>query len=106
MAVHLLDKAMYLFSYVTDGSIDEGVSYGSYTSRGITQYVFLALRHLSIDHTKNPWLRQQFWFYFATVMPGYQRTVGIAGITFCILSCYPLWLGSIIDVKSIKVLLV
>ena len=77
-AVYLLDKAMHIFSYVTDGSIDEGVAYGSYTSKGITQYIYLALRHFGKDHTNNPWLRQQFWFYFATVMPGYQRTVGIA----------------------------
>ena len=69
---------MFLFSYVIDGSCDEGVAYGSYTSRGITQYVFLALKHFGIDHTKNRWLREHFWFFFATTMPGYQRSVGIA----------------------------
>ena len=76
-AIGLLEKAMFLFSFVTDGSCDEGVAYGSYTSRGITQYIYLALRHFGKDHTRNPWVKQHFWFFFATTLPGYQRTVGI-----------------------------
>ena len=67
-----------MFSFVTDGSIDEGVAYGSYTTRGLFQYVYLAKRHLSKDHTDNPWLREQLMFNYATVLPGFQRTVGIA----------------------------
>ena len=69
---------MSLLSFVIDGSCDEGVAYGSYTSRGITQYVYLAKKHFGIDHTNHPWLKEHFWFYFATTMPGYQRSVGIA----------------------------
>ena len=68
---------MLLFSHIIDGTCDEGVAYGSYTSRGITQYVYLAKKHFNIDHTKSPWLKEHFWFFFATTMPGYQRSVGI-----------------------------
>ena len=77
-AISILEKGMSLLLYVVDGSCDEGVAYGSYTSRGITQYIYLARRHLNIDHTSHPWLKEHFWFYFATTMPGYQRSVGIA----------------------------
>nr|XP_039248381.1 dermatan-sulfate epimerase-like protein [Styela clava] len=73
-----LDAAMLMLSHVTDGSLDEGVSYGSYTSRGLTQYVYLAKKHLKTDHTSNPWLKQHFWFYYKTILPGFQRSVGIA----------------------------
>lgn len=73
-----LDVTMLMLSHVTDGSMDEGVSYGSYTSRGITQYVYLAKKHLNTDHTENPWLKQHFWFYYKTILPGFQRSVGIA----------------------------
>ena len=69
---------MFLFSYIIDGSSDEGVAYGSYTSRGITQCIYLALRHFGKDHTTNPWVKEHFWFFFATTLPGYRRTVGIA----------------------------
>ena len=69
---------MELYSYIVDGSCDEGVAYGSYTSKGITQYIYLAKRHFNRDHTKLRWLREHFWFFYATTMPGFQRTVGIA----------------------------
>ncbi|XP_032813508.2 dermatan-sulfate epimerase-like protein [Petromyzon marinus] len=73
-----LQRAMLLLEHVVDGSLQEGVAYGSYASRALTQYVFLALRHLGIDHTRSGWLREHYWFYLATVLPGFRRTVGIA----------------------------
>ncbi|XP_056307146.1 dermatan-sulfate epimerase-like protein [Danio aesculapii] len=77
VSVNYMEKTMFLLSHVVDGSLDEGVAYGSYTAKSITQYVFLAQRHFSIDHTQNNWLRNHFWFYYATLLPGFQRTVGI-----------------------------
>ncbi|XP_063062480.1 dermatan-sulfate epimerase-like protein [Engraulis encrasicolus] len=78
VAVNYMEKTMFLLNHVVDGSLDEGVAYGSYTAKSITQYVFLAQRHFNIDNTQNNWLRNHFWFYYATLLPGFQRTVGIA----------------------------
>ncbi|XP_023150240.2 dermatan-sulfate epimerase-like protein [Amphiprion ocellaris] len=78
VSVNYMEKTMFLLNHVVDGSLDEGVAYGSYTAKSITQYVFLAQRHFNIDNTQNNWLRGHFWFYFATLLPGFQRTVGIA----------------------------
>ncbi|CAM9701435.1 unnamed protein product [Lampetra fluviatilis] len=77
-ATELMERTLFLLDHVVDGSLDEGVAYGSYTSRSVTQYIFLALRHFGINHTNSTWLREHFWFYYATSLPGYQRTVGIA----------------------------
>lgn len=76
--VNYMEKTLFLLNHVVDGSLDEGVAYGSYTAKSITQYVFLARRHFDIDNTHNHWLRTHFWFYYATLLPGFQRTVGIA----------------------------
>uniref|UniRef100_A0AAY4A6A3 Dermatan sulfate epimerase-like protein n=1 Tax=Denticeps clupeoides TaxID=299321 RepID=A0AAY4A6A3_9TELE len=78
VAVNYMEKTMFLLNHVVDGSLDEGVAYGSYTAKSITQYVFLARRHFSIDNTQNNWLRAHFSFYYATLLPGFRRTVGIA----------------------------
>lgn len=78
VAVNYMEKTMFLLNHVVDGSLDEGVAYGSYTAKSITQYVFLAQRHFNIDNMQNNWLRGHFWFYYATLLPGFQRTVGIA----------------------------
>ncbi|XP_065144028.1 dermatan-sulfate epimerase-like protein [Paramisgurnus dabryanus] len=77
LCVNYMEKTMFLLNHIVDGSLDEGVAYGSYTAKSITQYVFLAQRHFNIDNTKNNWLRTHFWFYYATLLPGFQRTVGI-----------------------------
>ncbi|XP_036374468.1 dermatan-sulfate epimerase-like protein [Megalops cyprinoides] len=78
VSVNYMEKTMFLLNHIVDGSLDEGVAYGSYTAKSITQYVFLAQRHFNIDNTHNNWLRAHFWFYYATLLPGFQRTVGIA----------------------------
>jgi len=74
----MLNRTMFLLSHVVDGSMEEGVPYGSYTSRSLTQYIFLAKRHLGLDLTNNIWLRQHFWFLYRTILPGFTETVGIA----------------------------
>ena len=74
----MLNRTMFLLSHVVDGSMEEGVAYGSYTSRSLTQYIFLAKRHLGLDLTNNTWLRQHFWFLYRTILPGFTETVGIA----------------------------
>ncbi|XP_028921649.1 dermatan-sulfate epimerase-like protein [Ornithorhynchus anatinus] len=77
-AVDVMEKTMFLLNHVVDGSLDEGVAYGSYTAKSITQYVFLAQRHFNINNLENNWLKTHFWFYYATLLPGFQRSVGIA----------------------------
>ncbi|XP_063155124.1 dermatan-sulfate epimerase-like protein [Candoia aspera] len=76
--VDVMEKTMFLLNHIVDGSLDEGVAYGSYTAKSITQYVFLAQRHFGINNLENHWLKMHFWFYYATLLPGFQRTVGIA----------------------------
>ncbi|CAH7189006.1 dermatan-sulfate epimerase-like protein [Phodopus roborovskii] len=76
--VDVMEKTMFLLNHIVDGSLDEGVAYGSYTSKSVTQYVFLAQRHFNINNLGNNWLKMHFWFYYATLLPGYQRTVGVA----------------------------
>ncbi|XP_042549469.1 dermatan-sulfate epimerase-like protein [Dipodomys spectabilis] len=78
VVVDVMEKTMFLLNHVVDGSLDEGVAYGSYTAKSITQYVFLAQRHFNINNLDNNWLKTHFWFYYATLLPGFQRTVGIA----------------------------
>ncbi|XP_026873946.2 dermatan-sulfate epimerase-like protein [Electrophorus electricus] len=77
VCVNYMEKTMFLLNHVVDGSLDEGVAYGSYTAKSVMQYVFLAQRHFKIDNTQNNWLRTHFWFYYSTLLPGFQRTVGI-----------------------------
>ena len=74
----MLNRTMFLLNHVVDGSMEEGVAYGSYTSRSLTQYIFLVKRHLGLDLTNNIWLRQHFWFLYRTILPGFTETVGIA----------------------------
>ena len=74
----MLNRTMFLLNHVVDGSLEEGVAYGSYTSRSLTQYIFLAKRHLGLDLTNNIWLRQHFWFLYRTILPSFTETVGIA----------------------------
>ncbi|XP_053252591.1 dermatan-sulfate epimerase-like protein [Podarcis raffonei] len=76
--VDVMEKTMFLLNHIVDGSLDEGVAYGSYTAKSITQYIFLAQRHFGINNLENHWLKMHFWFYYATLLPGFQRTVGIA----------------------------
>uniref|UniRef100_A0A6J0VEA5 Dermatan-sulfate epimerase-like protein n=1 Tax=Pogona vitticeps TaxID=103695 RepID=A0A6J0VEA5_9SAUR len=76
--VDMMEKTMFLLNHIVDGSLDEGVAYGSYTAKSITQYIFLAQRHFGINNLENHWLKMHFWFYYATLLPGFQRTVGIA----------------------------
>ncbi|XP_066289538.1 dermatan-sulfate epimerase-like protein isoform X2 [Branchiostoma lanceolatum] len=77
-AITKIEETMFVLNHVVDGSLDEGVAYGSYTSRSVTQYVYLALRHFNISHLENFWLKEHFWFYYSTILPGYQRTIGVA----------------------------
>ena len=77
-AHYMLNRTMFLLSHVVDGSMEEGVAYGSYTSRSLTQYIFLIKRHLGLDLTNNIWLQEHFWFIYHTILPGFIETVGIA----------------------------
>ncbi|XP_007429116.1 dermatan-sulfate epimerase isoform X1 [Python bivittatus] len=74
----IMEKSIVLLQEVTDGSLYEGVAYGSYTTRSLFQYIFLVQRHFDINHFKHPWLKQHFAFMYRTVLPGFQRTVAIA----------------------------
>ncbi|XP_038597704.1 dermatan-sulfate epimerase isoform X1 [Tachyglossus aculeatus] len=74
----IMEKSIVLLQEVTDGSLYEGVAYGSYTTRSLFQYLFLVQRHFDINHFGHPWLKQHFAFMYRTVLPGFQRTVAIA----------------------------
>ncbi|XP_063109941.1 dermatan-sulfate epimerase isoform X2 [Cavia porcellus] len=74
----IMEKSLVLLREVTDGSLYEGVAYGSYTTRSLFQYLFLVQRHFGINHFGHPWLKRHFAFMYRTVLPGFQRTVAIA----------------------------
>ncbi|XP_049613885.1 dermatan-sulfate epimerase isoform X1 [Syngnathus scovelli] len=74
----IMEKSMVLLHDVTDGSLYEGVAYGTYTTRSLFQYMFLVQRHFSISHFDHPWLLKHFSFLYRTILPGFQRTVAIA----------------------------
>ncbi|CAM5100964.1 unnamed protein product [Eretmochelys imbricata] len=74
----IMEKSIVLLREVTDGSLYEGVAYGSYTTRSLFQYMFLVQRHFDINHFNHPWLKEHFAFMYRTVLPGFQRTVAIA----------------------------
>lgn len=74
----IMEKSIVILQEITDGSLDEGVAYGSYTTRSLFQYMFLVQRHFAISHFHHPWLLQHFAFLYRTVLPGFRRTVGIA----------------------------
>ncbi|CAJ0948383.1 unnamed protein product [Ranitomeya imitator] len=74
----IMEKSIVLLNDVTDGSLYEGVAYGSYTTRSLFQYMFLVQRHFDINHFNHPWLKEHFAFMYRTVLPGFQRSVAIA----------------------------
>ncbi|XP_078130387.1 dermatan-sulfate epimerase isoform X2 [Sander vitreus] len=74
----IMEKSMILLQDVTDGSLYEGVAYGTYTTRSLFQYMFLVQRHFAISHFDHPWLLKHFAFLYRTILPGFQRTVAIA----------------------------
>ncbi|XP_076129128.1 dermatan-sulfate epimerase [Alosa pseudoharengus] len=74
----VMEKSMVLLQDVTDGSLYEGVAYGTYTTRSLFQYIFLVQRHFAISHFDHPWLHKHFAFLYRTLLPGFQRSVAIA----------------------------
>ncbi|XP_030784461.1 dermatan-sulfate epimerase isoform X3 [Rhinopithecus roxellana] len=66
----IMEKSLILLREVTDGSLYEGVAYGSYTTRSLFQYMFLIQRHFNINHFGHPWLKQHFAFMYRTILPG------------------------------------
>ncbi|XP_051952441.1 dermatan-sulfate epimerase [Xyrauchen texanus] len=77
-ALAIMEKSMVLLQDVTDGSLYEGVAYGTYTTRSLFQYIYLVQRHFAIGHFNHPWLHKHFAFLYRTLLPGFQRTVAIA----------------------------
>ena len=74
----LFRRNMDVLRLVVDGSLNEGVTYGSYTSRSITQFAFLLNRRSKpANILENPWFAKHFDFLTYTILPGYQETVGI-----------------------------
>lgn len=65
-----MEKSMVLLHDVTDGSLYEGVAYGTYTTRSMFQYMFLVQRHFAIGHFDHPWLLKHFAFLYRTILPG------------------------------------
>lgn len=71
---------MVLLQDVTDGSLYEGVAYGTYTTRSLFQYIFLVQRHFAISHFHHPWLHRHFAFLYRTLLPGKAPTVWHASL--------------------------
>ncbi|KAG8582527.1 hypothetical protein GDO81_008089 [Engystomops pustulosus] len=78
----IMEKSIVLLNDVTDGSLYEGVAYGTYTTRSLFQYMFLVQRHFDINHFNHPWLKEHFAFMYRTILPGFQRSVAIADSNF------------------------
>ena len=72
-----LKKTLVLLDTVIDGSMNEGTAYGTYTTRSLTQFLFVAKRHYNIDLT-NFWVKQHYDFLLGTTLPGYSKVIGIA----------------------------
>ena len=77
-SVTALNATMEYLKLVVDGSLQEGVSYGAYTMRSLTQFMFISERHFMHNYRTNNWLREHFDFLLYTIMPGFQLTVGYA----------------------------
>ena len=73
-----LNATMDFLKLVVDGSLQEGVFYGSYTVRSLTQFMYICERHFAYNYTENNWLHKHFDFLLFTVIPGFQLTVGFA----------------------------
>ena len=72
-----LNKTLVLLDTVIDGSMNEGTAYGTYTTRSLTQFLFVAKRHYNIDLT-NFWVKQHYDFLLGTTLPGFSGVIGIA----------------------------
>ena len=72
-----LNKTLVLLDTVIDGSMNEGTAYGTYTTRSLTQFLYVAKRHYNIDLT-NFWVKQHYDFLLGTTLPGYSKVIGIA----------------------------
>lgn len=70
----IMEKSMVLLQDVTDGSLYEGVAYGTYTTRSLFQYMFLVQRHFAIGHFDHSWLLKHFAFLYRTILPGNSDT--------------------------------
>ena len=76
-----LKKTLMLLDVVVDGSMNEGTGYGSYTTRSLTQFVYLVKRHYNIDLT-NFWFKQHYNFLLGTTLPGYHKILGIGDSSY------------------------
>ena len=72
-----LNTTVDLLNSIVDGSLDEGVAYSTYTTRSLTMFMFLAQRHFGINYYDSNWLKNHFWYLYATVLPGYKESIGI-----------------------------
>ncbi|KAF4091945.1 hypothetical protein AMELA_G00015340 [Ameiurus melas] len=73
----IMEKALVMLRSVVDGSLYEGVAYGTYSTRSLFQYIFLLQRHFNISHFTHPWLLKHFDFLYRTLLPGFRRNVAI-----------------------------
>lgn len=77
-AKEVFSHNMAVLTLVVDGSLNEAVTYGSYTSRSMTQLFFLLnRRYKSKVLQDHPWLHKHLDFLRFTILPGYRETVGI-----------------------------
>ncbi|XP_065190993.1 dermatan-sulfate epimerase-like [Sycon ciliatum] len=76
-ATELYFQNMQVLALVVDGSLNEAVTYGSYTSWSVTQLAFLLRRRVHLDTLSNPWFAKHLDFLRFTILPGFRETLGI-----------------------------
>ena len=72
-----MERVLELLRRVTDGSIDEGVAYTTYSTRSLFLYIHLAQRHYGTQHFDHPWLGRHFSLLLSSTLPGYGGSIGI-----------------------------
>ena len=77
MVIDHLNITTYLLDMIVDGSLNEGVTYSTYTTRSLTMFAFLAHRHFGLNYYENQWWEQHFWYLYHTLLPGYKEPLAI-----------------------------
>ena len=78
MVISHLNRTTYLLDMIVDGSLDEGVTYSTYTTRSLTMFAYLAHRHFGLNYYQNQWWERHFWYLYYTLLPGYKEPLAIA----------------------------
>jgi len=85
MVIGHLNRTTYLLDMIVDGSLDEGVTYSTYTTRSLTMFAYLTDRHFGLNYYQHQWWEQHFWYLYYTLLPGFKEPLAIGDAT-------PVWM--------------